>query len=108
MNSKDGECANLSRSSQGSTALMYFAIGGHTACVKALSAAKACIDIQNVSYARSFIRCVTLESPSASKPHKHPLKSMCAVLCACVRTVVSLASLCISGDCALTLCLYAH
>jgi hypothetical protein len=90
---------------------MAAAQSGHTACVQALVAAKAALDIKSVSYARLFACPVTLESPSPSKPHKHPLKPVsCAVVCVCVRTVVLLLSLVYvySDDCVLILCLYAH
>ncbi len=39
---------------------MRAAINGHTACVEALVAAKAALDIQNVSYARLFACPATL------------------------------------------------
>ena len=45
---------------QGWTALIVAAQGGHTACVEALVAAKAALDIQNVSYARLFACPATL------------------------------------------------
>ena len=38
---------------------MHAAYGGHTACVEALVAAKAALDIQDVSYARLFVCPVT-------------------------------------------------
>jgi len=39
------------------TALIWTAYNGHTACVEALVAAKAALDIQDVSYAR-LIACL--------------------------------------------------
>ena len=39
---------------------MYSAWDGHTACVEALVAAKAALDIQHVSYARLLACPVTL------------------------------------------------
>jgi hypothetical protein len=61
---------------------MGAARGGHTACVQALVAAKAALDIKDVSDARLFAWPVTLESPSTSKSHKHLLKLvLCAVVC---------------------------
>jgi hypothetical protein len=39
---------------------MRAASDGHTACVEALVAAKAALDIQDVSYARLFACLVTL------------------------------------------------
>ena len=45
---------------QGRTALIAAAEGGHTACVEALVAAKAALEIQNVSYARLFACAVAL------------------------------------------------
>jgi hypothetical protein len=39
---------------------MFAAHAGHTACVEALVAAKAALDIQDVSYARLFACPVTL------------------------------------------------
>jgi hypothetical protein len=54
MSAKDGGvCLTWARTSQGTTALMYAAYG-HTACVKVLVAAKADVDIQDVSFARLF------------------------------------------------------
>jgi hypothetical protein len=49
-----GACVNCARTSQGSTALMWAAEEGHTACVQALVAAKAALDIKNVSATRLF------------------------------------------------------
>jgi hypothetical protein len=55
MSGKDGGmCVTLARTSQGRTALMHAAKYGHTACVEALVAAKAALDVQDVSYARLF------------------------------------------------------
>jgi hypothetical protein len=45
---------------QGESALIFAAEGDHTACVEALVAAKAALDIQNVSYARLFACAVAL------------------------------------------------
>ncbi len=39
---------------------MYATENGHTACVEALVAAKAALDMKNVSYARLFACPVTL------------------------------------------------
>ena len=55
-----GVCVTRTRTLQGWTALMRAAQGGHTACVEALVAAKAALDIQNVSYARLFACAVAL------------------------------------------------
>ena len=55
------------RTSQGRTALMLAAFYNRTACVQALVAAKAALDITSVSKARLFACPVTLESPSTSK-----------------------------------------
>ena len=52
-------CALLERTSQGWTALIYSAQAGHTACVEALVAAKAALDIKDVRYAR-FFACLVL------------------------------------------------
>jgi hypothetical protein len=54
------DVCNLSGTSQGWTALIDAARGGHTACVEALVAAKAALDIQSVSYARLFACPVTM------------------------------------------------
>ena len=43
-----------------STALMWAARGGNTACVEALVAAKAALDIKDVSYSRLFSCSFTL------------------------------------------------
>ena len=65
---------------------MWAAYNGHTACVQALVAAKAALDIKTVSYARLFACPVTLESPSIFKPNKAPLKLvLCVLACVCVR-----------------------
>ena len=45
---------------QGGTALILAAEGGYTACVEALVAAKAALDIKAVSYARLFACAVAL------------------------------------------------
>jgi hypothetical protein len=75
---------------------MWAAENGHTACVQALVDAKASLDIKDVSAALLFPCPISLESPRASKSHKHLLKlGSCAVVCVCVcvRTqVVSLLS----------------
>ncbi len=55
-----GMCVTWARTSQGYTALNYAVMRGHTACVEALVAANAALDIQNVSYARLFACPVTL------------------------------------------------
>ena len=55
-----GMCVTWARTSQGWTALIFAAQGGHTACVEALVAAKAALDIQKVSYARLFACLVAL------------------------------------------------
>ena len=61
VSAKDGGvCVTRARTSQGWTALMKAAEFGNTACVEALIAAKAALDIQNVSYARLFACPVTL------------------------------------------------
>jgi hypothetical protein len=61
VSAKDGGvCVTRARTSQGLTALMKAAKYGHTACVEALVAAKAALDIQDVSYARLFACPVTL------------------------------------------------
>jgi hypothetical protein len=90
-----GACVNCARTSQRGTALMLAAQEGNTACVQALIAAKAALDIKKVSAARLFPCPVPLESPSTSKLHKHLLKlGSCTVVCVCVLTpVVSLLSL---------------
>ena len=62
------------RSSQEQTALIAAARSGHTACVQALVAAKAALDIKDVSDSHLFAYPVTLESPSTSKSYKHLLK----------------------------------
>ena len=49
-----GMCVTWARTSQRLAALKSAAIFGHTACVEALVAAKAALDIQEVSYARLF------------------------------------------------------
>ncbi len=49
-----GMCVTCAYTSQGATALMFSAENGNTACVEALVAAKAALDIQDVSYARLF------------------------------------------------------
>jgi hypothetical protein len=51
---------NLSGTSQGETALLNAAENGKTACVEALVAAKAALDMKNVSYARLLACPVTL------------------------------------------------
>jgi hypothetical protein len=86
VNGKDArECITFARTSQGLTALIWAASGGHTACVQALVTAKAALDIQGVSDARLFACPVTLESPSTSKSHKRLLKLVsCAAVCVCV------------------------
>ena len=55
-----GMCVTWARTSQGDTALICAAMYGHTACVEALVAAKAALDIQDVSYARLVACLVTL------------------------------------------------
>ena len=55
-----GMCVTWARTSQGWTAIFYAACNGHTACVEALVAAKAALDIQDVSYARLVACLVTL------------------------------------------------
>jgi hypothetical protein len=55
-----GVCVTCARTSQGDTALILAANGGHTACVEALVAAKAAVDIQNVSYAHLYACAVAL------------------------------------------------
>ncbi len=47
-------CVTCARTSQGGTALIDAAYRGHTACVEALVAAKAALDMKDVSYARLF------------------------------------------------------
>ena len=55
MSAKDGfVCLTCARFLQGDTALMRATYRGYTACVEALVAAKAALDIQDVSYARLF------------------------------------------------------
>jgi hypothetical protein len=49
-----GMCVTRACTLQGYAALMVAAYNGHTACVEALVAAKAALDIQDVSYSRSF------------------------------------------------------
>ena len=66
-----GVCVTRARTLQGWTALIWPAYEGHTACVQALVAANAALDIQDVSCARLFACPVTLESPSIFKPHQH-------------------------------------
>ncbi len=71
---------------------MRAVMGDHTACIQALVAAKAALNIADVNDARFFACLVTLELPSISKSHKHLLKLVsCAVVCEL--TVVSLLSL---------------
>jgi hypothetical protein len=61
VSAKDGGvCVTIARTSQGVTTLMLAAHMGRTACVEALVAAKAALDIQDVSYARLFACTVTL------------------------------------------------
>ena len=55
-----GMCVTWARTSQGDTALILAAMNGETACVEALVAAKAALDIQDVSYARLVACLVTL------------------------------------------------
>ncbi len=65
VSAKDGGlCVTRVRTSQEMTALIWVAYGGHTACVQALVAAKAALDITNVRDARLFACPVTIESPS--------------------------------------------
>jgi hypothetical protein len=64
---KEGRvCLTRARTSQGSTALIAAAAEGHTACVQALVATKAALDIKNVRDTRLFACPATLESPSSS------------------------------------------
>jgi hypothetical protein len=63
---------------------MRAALEGHTACVQALVAAKAVVDIKDVSDARLFACPVTIESPSTSKSHKHLLKLVSCAAAVCV------------------------
>jgi len=56
----DGVCVTRARTSQGQTALMEAADNDHTGCVEALVAAKAALDMKDVSYARLFACPVTL------------------------------------------------
>ncbi len=78
-------CVNRSRTSQGRTALMWAAQGGHTVCVQALVAAKASINMTDVSDSRSFACPVTLDLPSTSKSHKRLLRLVSsAAVCVCV------------------------
>jgi hypothetical protein len=61
VSAKDGgACVTWARTLQGDSALIAAAEGGHTACVEALVAAKAALDIQDVSYARLFACAVAL------------------------------------------------
>ncbi len=61
VSAKDGGiCVTWARTLQGDSALIRAARKGHTACVEALVAAKAALDIQNVSYARLFACAVAL------------------------------------------------
>ena len=90
---------------------MLAAFYNRTACVQALVAAKAALDIKDVSDARLLACPVTIESLSISKSHKHLLKLVscavvCVCVCVCVRRVVSFLSL-VLGDCAFSLCLQA-
>ena len=55
-----GMCVTWAHTSQDRTALICAAANGHTACVEALVAAKAALDIQDVSYARLVACLVTL------------------------------------------------
>jgi len=58
---QDGRvCVTRARTSQRRTALIVAVTGKSTACVEALIAAKAALDIQDVSYARLFACPVTL------------------------------------------------
>ena len=58
---KDGRMyVTWARTSQGYTALICAATNGHTACVEALVAAKAALDIKSVRYALLFTFPVTL------------------------------------------------
>jgi ankyrin repeat protein len=85
-------CVNCARTSQGNIALMEAAKEGHTACVQALVAANAALDIEDVSATRLFPCPVPLESPSTSKSHKHLLKlGSCAVVCTNTSCVVTVA-----------------
>ncbi len=56
----DAMCVTWARTSQGYTALIGAATRGHTACVEALVAAKAALDIKSVRYARLFACPVSL------------------------------------------------
>ena len=90
---------------------MFAALGGHTACVQALVAAKADLDITDVSDARLFACPVTIESPSISKSLKYLLKLVsCASVCVYVCVYEQWFRYCCLylGDCALILCLHAH
>ncbi len=61
VSAKDGwVCVTRVRTSQGETALKKAAFRARTASVEALIAAKAALDIQDVSYARLFACPVTL------------------------------------------------
>ncbi len=62
-----GVCLTWARTSQTRTALKWAVLNDRTACVQALVAAKAALDIKDVSDARLFACPVTFESPSTSK-----------------------------------------
>ncbi len=97
-------CVTCPRTSQERTALYYSASGGFTACVQALVAAKASLDIKEVSHARLFACPVSLELPGTSKSQKQ----ICVVLCVCFCEQSSRMSRLYLGDCAFHLCLHAH
>jgi hypothetical protein len=84
-NKDAGMCVTWARTSQRRTALICAASGGRTACVQALVAAKADLDIKDVSDARLLACPITFESPSTSKSHKHLLLFRALLwMCLCV------------------------
>jgi hypothetical protein len=103
-----GAYVNCVRTLQGGTAVFIAAEKGRTACVQALLAAKAAPDIKTVSAGRLLPCPVPLESPSASKLHKHLLKlGSCTVACVYEHQLFRYCRLYLD-DCAFILRLHAY